>query len=321
MNKHITWHRPTVDDMPRTYELIVRCDTSDYGEPDADLEDVQSVWSQIDLERDAWLALAPADGTSAGDLVAYGAVVLHREELEINLYVDPLRQDLDLATALLARCEARGTEIAADQGRALVARTYIAHSNQRLARIVTRMGFRQTRVHYQMEVRLDKPLSPPHWPEGITGVCTARARTALPGHDDRAIHHLVETAFTRRGRKPISFDEWAGMMVHADAYNPDLWFLALSGDQLAGVCLGLTFPGLGWVRQLAVAKDWRRKGLGTALLRHAFAVFKERGYARAGLAVQSENEDARAFYQQVGLRPTRQHVEYAKTLGSEQGGR
>jgi mycothiol synthase len=109
-------------------------------------------------------------------------------------------------------------------------------------------------------------------------------------------------------------------MVHTDAYNPDLWFLALSGDEIAGVCLGLTFPGLGWVRQLAVAEAWRRKGLGTALLHHAFALFKERGYQRAGLAVEVKNEDARAFYEHVGLRPVRQHDEYAKTIGNEQGG-
>ena len=147
------------------------------------------------------------------------------------------------------------------------------------------------------------------------------ARTALPGQDDRAIYRLVETAFDRPGRRPISFEEWTDLMVNTDAYDPDLWFLALSGDQLAGVCLGLTWPSLGWVRQLAVAEGWRRRGLGTALLRHAFALFKARGYKRAGLAVEVKNEDASAFYEHVGMCPTRQHDEYAKTIPNEQGGR
>jgi ribosomal protein S18 acetylase RimI-like enzyme len=315
--------------MRRTYDLIVRCDINDYGEPDAELEDLQSAWSQIDLQRDAWLALAPADGMSAddtsadafsaADLIAYGAVSIYRQELQIDLYLDPSYQDLDLATTLLARCEARGTKIAEEQGRALVARTYVAHNNQRLAEIVTGAGYHLANIHYQMEVRLDGPPTPPCWPEGITGVCTARA--AVPGQDDRAIYRLVERAFARPGRRPVSFDEWADLMVRVDAYDPDLWFLALAGEQLAGVCLGLTYPGLGWVRQLAVAEDWRRKGLGTALLNHAFGVFKSRGYQRAGLAVEVKNEEARAFYQQAGLRPTRQHDEYAKTIGKERGGR
>ena len=154
MSKHIAWHRPTVDDTRRTYDLIARCDTADYGEPDTYLEDLQSDWSRIDLERDAWLALAPADEPSAGDLLAYGAVSIYRQELEIHLYLDPCYQGLDLAAALLARCEARGREIAAEQGRALAARTYVAHSNQRLAEIVTGAGFELANIHFQMEVRL-----------------------------------------------------------------------------------------------------------------------------------------------------------------------
>jgi GNAT superfamily N-acetyltransferase len=164
MNEPITWHRPTVGDLQRTYDLIARCESADYGEPDTYLEDLQSDWSRIDLERDAWLALAPADdtsadepstdGPSAGDPVAYGAVSIHRQELEIHLYLDPSCQGLDLATALLARCEARGREIAEEQGRALTARTYVAHGNQRLAEVVTGAGFELANIHFQMEIRL-----------------------------------------------------------------------------------------------------------------------------------------------------------------------
>jgi ribosomal protein S18 acetylase RimI-like enzyme len=103
-------------------------------------------------------------------------------------------------------------------------------------------------------------------------------------------------------------------MVRTESYDPTLWFLAVAGGALVGVCLGLVYPDRGWVRQLAVDEGWRRQGLGTALLRHAFGVFRERGYDQAGLAVDGENLDAQAFYRQVGMQCVRQHDEYARTI-------
>jgi ribosomal protein S18 acetylase RimI-like enzyme len=52
-------------------------------------------------------------------------------------------------------------------------------------------------------------------------------------------------------------------------------------------------------------------------LRDAFALFHERGYDRAGLTVDAENENALRFYQRVGLCPVRQLDEYAKSVGKE----
>jgi mycothiol synthase len=297
---------PSAGDARRTYELIVRCDVADYGEPDSDLEDLQFDWSQIDLQRDVWLAAAPS-----GKLAGYAAVVPWGPALRYDLYLDPRWEGQDLGDALLARCEARGVEIAQASGTALAAKCYVAHANQRLAEIATRAGFTLVTHHYQMEIRLDKPVPAPRWPEKIS------LRTAIHGQDERAIHRLVETAFARPGRTPTTLDQWQGLMQRADLYDPDLWFLAMSGGEIAGVCLSFAYPTTGWVRQLAVAETWRRKGLGAALLQHAFALFRERGYDRAGLAVDAENENALRFYQRAGLRPVRQNDEYSKSIGKE----
>jgi ribosomal protein S18 acetylase RimI-like enzyme len=63
-----------------------------------------------------------------------------------------------------------------------------------------------------------------------------------------------------------------------------------------------------------VDAGWRRKGLGRALLHHAFGVFYRRGYRQAGLAVDGENLDAQAFYRRVGMHCVRQHDEYARRI-------
>jgi mycothiol synthase len=302
----ITFYTPGTGDARRTYELIVRCDIADYGEPDNDLEDLQFDWGQIDLERDAWLATAPS-----GELIGYAAVVPWGPCVRYDVYLDPGWEGQDLGSTLLARCEARGAEIAQARDQALVAKCYVAHANRRLAEIVTQAGLCFVAHHYQMEIRLDEPPPAPRWPEGVS------LRTAVPDQDDPAIHQLVETAFARPDRTPTTLDEWQGLMKRADLYDPDLWFLALSKNEIVGICLSYAYPDTGWVRQLAVTETWRRKGIGAALLRHAFALFQERGYDRAGLAVDAENENALLFYQRLGLRPVRRHDEYSKSVGKE----
>jgi mycothiol synthase len=299
----LTFRAPTLDDAQRTYALVARCDVRDYGEPDTPLEDLAADWERIDLARNAWLAVTPK-----GELAGYAALKRWRNALECDLFVDPAWDGTDLGHALLARCVARGQEIARQESTELVARTYLAHTNRRMPEIVQGAGFRLVKYHFQMGIELDPPPPAPAWPEGVT------VRAAVPGQDEPAIHALVEAAFARPGRTATTLDEWTRLMVRTDLYDPTLWFLAVSGERLAGVCLSFAYPTEGWVRQLAVDARWRRKGLGSTLLHHAFGVFREMGYERAGLAVDGENLDAQAFYRQVGMQCVRQHDEYMREI-------
>ena len=301
----LLFRAPTVDDAQQVYALITRCDVRDYGEPDSWPEDLTLDWEQMDLAQDAWLAITPA-----GDRVGYAAVKRWRDELECDLYVDPSWVGTELGQALLARCEARGQAIAQERGTDLVARTYVAHSNEHHHEIVQDAGFSLVQYHFQMGIRLDEPPPAPVWPAGVA-VCTA-----VPGQDEPAIHDLVEAAFAWPGRTATTLEEWTRLMVCGDRFDPELWFLAFAGETLVGVCLAFAYPNEGWVRQLAVDEGWRRKGLGRALLHHAFGVFRERGYEQAGLAVDGKNPDAQAFYQRVGMRCVRQHDEYARTISA-----
>ena len=106
-------------------------------------------------------------------------------------------------------------------------------------------------------------------------------------------------------------------MMRPDTFAADLWFLGIAGEQVVGACLCLEYPGQGWVRQLGVAETSRRKGLGTALLLHAFGEFNKRGFSEVGLTVDSDNPRAFTFYQRVGMKRIRQYDEYEKPLKLE----
>ena len=56
------------------------------------------------------------------------------------------------------------------------------------------------------------------------------------------------------------------------------------------------------MRQLAVSRDWRRRGLGTALLRQAMSEFSRRGRRELGLVVDSWNRTgAKELYERAGM--------------------
>jgi mycothiol synthase len=302
----LTFRSPTADDAHQVRDLMCRCEVSEYGEPDPDMEDLLHDWDQIELHRDAWLAF-----DARGDLVGYGAVLPWWTNLRYDLYVEPAWPGEELGQALLARCEERGLALvrARQEAANVLAKTYPAHTDHRGLALVEQAGFRLVKHHFQMQVRLDPAPPQPRWPAGIV------VRTAVPGQDDQPLYDLIQAAFDQPGRQAPAFADWKSAMLRTDIFDETLWFLALAGKEIAGACLCFEYPGLGWVRELGVHNAWRGQGLGTALLLHAFGQFRQRGFERVGLFVESARPGAQALYTRVDLRTVRQYDEYEKPVG------
>ncbi len=81
-----------------------------------------------------------------------------------------------------------------------------------------------------------------------------------------------------------SFEQWRRWQRDREFFDPTLWFLALDGDEIAGFALCAPHfsgePAFGWVDLLGVRPEWRRRGLGEALLRHAFRALYVRGFTQ-----------------------------------------
>jgi mycothiol synthase len=162
--------------------------------------------------------------------------------------------------------------------------------------------------HFQMRIQMEAPPQPPEWPAGV------KVRTAVPGRDDRAIHALIQAAFDRPGRTPQPLEAWQEFMMQPGLFEAELWFLAEADGELAGACLCFAYPEMGWVRQLGVAKGQRQRGLGTALLWHAFGEFWKREMGLVGLAVNAENETAVGLYEAAGMKRVLQYDEYQQSI-------
>jgi mycothiol synthase len=160
----------------------------------------------------------------------------------------------------------------------------------------------------------------PQWPAGIT------VRTMQVEQDERAIFATSREAFQDHwGHVDRPFEEEYTRWLHHNKsrqdFDPSLWFLAMDGDQIAGICLcRMTThddPEMGWVSILAVRKPWRQHGLGLALLHNAFGAFQRRGKSKVGLGVDAENlTGATRLYQRAGMQsdPNRQFSIYEKEL-------
>lgn len=135
----------------------------------------------------------------------------------------------------------------------------------------------------------------------------------------RAYEAIEESMLDHFAHTPRPFEEWRHDMVR-EGFDPALWFFALDGDQVAGVALCRIWneeTAQGWITQLGVRIPWRKRGLGSALLHHAFSTFFQRGFKRVGLGVDGESlTGAQRLYERAGMHVTMRVGRYEKELRS-----
>ena len=134
-------------------------------------------------------------------------------------------------------------------------------------------------------------------------------RTFVRDADERRTYEAMRDAFDRPlGRGPPLVRAWKHERIAeaGDRFDPSLWFLAVDGDEIAGISIchptARYAEELGYISVLGVRRGWRRKGLARALLLHSFDAFRQRGRPGASLQVDAANPTgALALYESVGM--------------------
>jgi ribosomal-protein-alanine acetyltransferase len=86
--------------------------------------------------------------------------------------------------------------------------------------------------------------------------------------------------------------------------------VADSGRGPAGYLIGREAAGSGEILNLAVAPEFRRRGIGGALLEEGVRVFGRRRATEVFLEVRESNHSAQALYLAQGFRPVGQRAAY-----------
>jgi mycothiol synthase len=174
------------------------------------------------------------------------------------------------------------------------------------------------RSSYHMLIEMDAPVPEPVFPEGIT------LRTYNPETDAEAVYR-AEDRFVPRplwlcgGTLEEGFKRSNTSMLEYEGFDPTLLFLAMDGDEIAGInlCRPQSYddPDRGWVGTLGVRRPWRKRGLGLSLLRHSFNEFYRRGKRKVGLGVDAQNlTGALRLYENAGMHVHQAFDQYEKEL-------
>ncbi|WP_017669864.1 GNAT family acetyltransferase [Blastomonas sp. AAP53] len=84
------------------------------------------------------------------------------------------------------------------------------------------------------------------------------------------------------------------------AFQPELFWVALLGEQVVGTIMAGYDGHRGWLYSVAVLPGEQRHGLGTRLVRTAEAALRALGCAKVNLQVRDTNEAVAAFYARLG---------------------
>ena len=302
----------TLDDVPAIYELLQAQECALYGYSDKILAYVQAAYTAptLDLAEDTCLVF-----DRAGCLV--GSMLLEQSlyaSFGVTTCVFPPGPDAHMGDYLLTLAENRARTLMtrAQPDVQVTLDGTVSSLDQDSLQCYERAGLREARRNWRMEIDLNELPATPAWPEGV------ELRTFVPERDDRAVFEMVETAFQDHwGYTPEDFAEWRFWTIEQAGFDPSLYLIAWAGERAVGGALCNAGPP-GWVNSLAVAREWRGRGLGLALLQHAFGEFYRRGLRRAGLAVDSENlTGATRLYQRAGMRKTREYLKMKKILRAE----
>jgi mycothiol synthase len=259
----------------------------------------------MDLDRDAQVAVVD------GKIVGYADVFDSSHEGKLLwLFLAAHPGYPEAWPTLLDFVEARAAELAAPGCRIGAA---IPEKAAGLCEELESRGFTFDRFSFRMTAPLDDEPAEPEWPEGIS----VRPFTQ---DDARRVYVVQEETFSDlEDHSPLSYEDWTYWSFR-DGFDPELWFLAEADGELVGVVLCRPeFEGdatFGWVSVLGVRKPWRGRGLGLALLRHAFREMRARGKTRVGLGVDAENATgAVRLYERAGMQVARRRLSYRKVVG------
>ncbi|HEX5469511.1 MAG TPA: GNAT family N-acetyltransferase [Gaiellaceae bacterium] len=165
-------------------------------------------------------------------------------------------------------------------------------------------GYAKAWEYWLMGLDLPGRIEAAGWPEGVSV-------RAFREEDVSEVKELLDLAYSDDPYdNPMTLEHWRRFMLEDPSFDPAVWFLAVAGDELVGAALHWKE---GFVKDLVVHPDWRRRGIGRSLLLHAFGTFAERGIRRITLKTDSINPtQAWRLYEHLGFRKERTYEVFEK---------
>lgn len=135
--------------------------------------------------------------------------------------------------------------------------------------------------------------------------------------DSMAVRLVKNAAFTDHwGSTPTDEAMWTSWLK-GHGIRLDLSYVAMAGTEIVGFSLNEHYPEdearhgrrEGWIGSLGVLRDWRGRGIASALISASMARFVSEGFTHAALGVDSDSPTGAAgLYRRLGFETTHRSV-------------
>jgi mycothiol synthase len=164
------------------------------------------------------------------------------------------------------------------------------------------------------DMKLDPlpPMASGTLPAGVT------RRPVHPDHH-RAIYQSLKDAYSETwistAESEADYQEFLAEEIQVSGFDPTLCQVAWVDDQVVGLVWCHIRKGVGVIREVAVRKGWKRRGIARALTIYALEALRAKGMTQVRLFTDAANEQgARSLYESLGFREVKQHILYRKPL-------
>lgn len=307
-----------MEDAEIVADLFNQCSQEIIGKNDFESGELKAGWeaSNIEMEKDT---ITVFDGDK---LIGYADVWgFLPPYVRVNTWVrvHPNYKNRGIGWALNKWSESRAMELTQQAEKDLQTFTvsYINVKEKDSMRLLSDLGSKPVRYSWVMEADLPEVFSTLNLPPEII------IRTISPD-EYYDIYLLKEEAFSDHWghigtTEEEGWKEFQSEHLQDPNYDSDLWFAAEVNGVLAGFIFGYKSTPMGedygWVAILGVKREFRKSGIGKALLLHFFHQIKEKGSKKVGLSVDTDSlTGATKLYESVGLRVIEQYVRLEKVL-------
>jgi len=273
---------------------------------------------EFNIAHDSRLVFAPN-----GELIGF-SLLFEDKEIPVRpyiwSYVHPEWRRLGVGTALLEWAQERAKENIAfiPEDAKLTLSTNVYSANQSAKELLESLGFTTNRTRVNMLIEMNEMPPAPVFPDGI------RIITYPEFGNLREVYRVLREAFRdHRGFVENDFEKdfanYQYFVTNDHRTHYDTWYLAMDGDAIIGMCLcslaSWDDPNKGWIEELGVLRDYRKRGIATALLQYSFGELYTRGIKKVGLNADGSNlTGAVKLYQNAGMRIFREWHAYEKEL-------
>jgi mycothiol synthase len=280
-------------------------DRADLGVIEHTLEELHDEWTNTDLDLEHNAQVVEVAG---GRIVAYAAV---RRPGTLAV-VAPDHERRGIGSRLLEWAERRDRE----RGRG-VHRQWVAANNASARALLTGAGYHRARSYWRMACSLDEVAPAPDPPPGF------RMRAIDPARDAPGLHAVDDASFAAAPDYiPVSLQAFTRELLGSHDFDAGLSRVVTRAGRVVAFLLAerRQDEGIGYVEILAVDPEHQNRGLGTALLRSAFAAFAEAGLREAQLAVDADNARGLGVYQRAGMTVRHKFDIYERPAGPPRAG-